>query len=216
MSDLSGPLDPHALAEGLRMYKLLADGLTITHIPMHWEVTGYSACDGAYNIVVTLDEPPDKWIAHIATDPALNARQIQDGDTYAAHTYQRNSFGCGVASSGMIGATPENFGGQPVQLHECEVMLAVVAAAAVKYRVDTHATVDGAPAIGTHAEYAIADGYYIDTSDPSPRWDWARLRGAPGSPSRAEAAATGQLMRTRVAQYKTAISQTLAYPAKAT
>ena len=206
MSDLTGPLDPHALAEGLRVSKLLTPGLAINHIPLHWEVTGYGACDGAYNIVITLDNPPDEWVAHIATDLALNARQIQDGDDYAAHTLGRNSFGCGIACSGMIGATSSDFGSAPVQLHEVEVMCAVAAAVAEKYRIDTHSDYQGVPSIPTHAECAIADGYFGD------RWDWERLRASADPLSQANAAATGFLLRKRVAQYKTAISQTLAYP----
>jgi hypothetical protein len=203
VSDLTGPLDAHALAEGIRILKLLPAGIEINHVPMHWSVEGWMVCDGAYNIVISLHG--DQWNATIATDPTLNASEPpQPG--YAAHTWMRNSFGCGIAVDGMVGATTTNFGPEPIQMHELEVLCAVAAAVGTKYSIDTHGSYEGVSTYPTHAECAIADAYYLGSGDPEERWDLAELRAAAVPPSPQTAAATAVVLRTRIAEYKRAMA----------
>lgn len=201
MLDLTGPLDAHALAQGrilLSEIPALEGGESIARIFDHWSVENYIACDGSYNVVIGLHG--GQWIAQIATSPRLNAVQVGEGAPYAAHTYHRNSHAVGIAVNGMVAATTENFGAQPVQLHEIEVLCAANAAVALKYHIDLAGGFGAEHNLLTHAECAVLDGYAWD------RWDLARLRPSYEPITVAEARATGDLIRARSREYKLAMS----------
>ena len=214
MADLLGPLDLHAISEGKRILALLPNldpGQAIKRIVLHWEVEAYGCVDAHYNIPVSLQN--GLWVGTIKTDPRLNATDPEQ-DGYAAATWMRNSFSCSVGVSGMVGATESNFGSQPIQLHETEVACAVMAAVARKYNVDAMGAYRDLPALTSHAENAIADSYFPGDIDPATglpatdtRWDYAILRpNADGSPAtKAQAKATGALIRFRTHSYKLAL-----------
>lgn len=206
MPDLTGPLDPHALSESRRILAVLPDlahNEQILAIPLHWSVEDYGCVDGAYNLVIALKE--NAWTAEIATSPRLNASHpLPDG--YAAHTFMRNSYACGIAVDGMVGATSSDFGDEPIQLHEIEVLCATAAAVAQKYGIDTTERYNGLPAVFTHAEAAIADDYFGE------RWDLARLHASDLPLTEIEARATGDLLRRRAHDYKIALRAELADP----
>ena len=200
MQDLIGPLDPHALQQGRALYNalpMLARAESITRLFSHWSVEEYGCVDGSYNVVIALTS--GAWVAEIATSPRLNAVQVSADHPYAAHTYQRNSHAVGIAVNGMTGATSDDFGAEPVQLHEIEVLCAANAAVAKKYSIDLAGMVGGEHTLMTHAEAAILDGYFGE------RWDLARLRPSSAPLSVSEAVATGDLIRARSRQYKGAL-----------
>jgi len=207
MADLLGPLDLHAISEGRRILALLPDlapGQALKRIPLHWEVEAYGCVDTHYNLVVSLHN--GAWVASIATDPRLNASE-PPSDGYAPATYQRNSYSCSVAVSGMVGASESDFGADPVQLHQIEVLCATAAAVARKYNIDAMGAYRDLPAVFTHAEAAIADRYFPGDGDPDSRWDLAILRpNADGSvATKAQAKANGALLRFRTHSYKLAL-----------
>ena len=199
--DATGPLDEHASNEGARLLQSLPD-LTppqrLTHIPMHWAVETYTMGDKAYNVVVREITAGMPWELVVETDPRLNATSPpQEG--YAAHTYQRNSFGIGFSVEAMAGASTSNFGQYPVQVHMLEVLCAGVGAAGCKYGIDIMVPQN----CYTHAEAADWDGYLCGNSeDPDCRWDLERfIPGAdPILPARAHL--NGDLLRARAHQYK--------------
>lgn len=203
MPDLQGPLDPHALAQGkslLVSLPSLANGEHIDREFDHWSVEEYGSCDGQYNIVIELEN--GQWVAKISTSPRLNAVQVSSLHPYAAHTYQRNSHAVGIAVNGMIGATTSDFGSQPIQLHEIEVLCAANAAVAKKYGIDLGGSVNGEHTLMTHAEAAILDSYFPGDGDPQARWDLARLHASNAPLTKDEARATGDLIRARSHAYK--------------
>lgn len=200
--DTSAALDQTALAVGIGFnanLPALAAGESLTHLYLHWAVTGYHACDSAYNGVISLDPVKSLWDATITADPRLNATEpVQDG--YAAHTYLRNSHAFGLAVAGMIDATPSDFGPNPITLHEVETLCAVGAAVCLKYGIDS----TQAALVMTHGEAAILDGYFItdSPSDGVTRWDLARLSASDNAVTKDECVNTGNQLRQRIHQYK--------------
>ena len=195
--DPVGPLDLTALAKAHDFMLQLPDleaGESLTRAYLHWPGGGYCDRDGAYNCSTVFEN--GTWLPEITHDPRCNAKQIADGDDYAAHTYHRNSFAIGCAINGM---GP----GDPIQEHELEVFLAMVGAIAFKYNLDVAGRVEsgehaGEPVIMTHAEAAIADGYWPDRVDLAalpPDTDY--------TPQGAAATATG--LRFKARRYKLAL-----------
>src|SRR5271166_1334516 len=168
----------------------------IDHIPMHWEVTHIGTDDKAYNATVSLHD--GGWKAIYDTDAALNMT-LPEGSGYAAHTAGRNGHGFGVALAGMLGAAPDNFGAEPIEAHQLEVMCAVVAAVALKYEIDTM----DPQAVYTHAEAAIRDGYFpgdpavagMPESGPPYRWDLERFEASAAPLSKEGAVARANILR---------------------
>jgi hypothetical protein len=199
------PLDPNALAQGkalLAALPKLGDGESILKLYMHWSVGPYGVTFPDYNVCVCLPDGATAFEAKITNDPYNNA-------TYplaaagASHTWRRNSTALGLAACAMEGATTSNFGVYPVTDHQIEVLCAAVAACGLKYTVDV-----GDPArVMTHAECAMIDNYYCGQpgADGDCRWDLARLAASAIQLSRAEARATGDLLRGRCHLYKLAL-----------
>jgi hypothetical protein len=197
MSDLTGPLDSNACKQGYALLKALpplASGQSIGRIYDHWTVEAYGCVDGSYNIVIALEG--GVWAPKIACSPTNNAVQVGSSAPYAAHTYHRNSHAIGIAVNGMAGATTSNFGDAPIQIHEIEVLCATNAAVALAYHIDLAGSIDGEHTVMTHAEAALADGYFGE------RWDLARLHASSAPLSAAEAHTNADLIRTRSHEYK--------------
>jgi hypothetical protein len=201
-------LDEKLIAAGVRLGLALphiAPPLNVNHFYAHWTAGGYCGVDAAYNFTVQL--VGDEWTFVVSHDPLDNARTIETGDTYAAHTFGRNSHALGFAVDCMAGATPADFGADPLQMHELEALCAMLGAVAAVYKVD----VGSRNLCMTHAEAAILDGYYITDSpaDGDTRWDLARFAAAPGTCEKPEAIANGTRIRARAVKYTVAIAAAL-------
>lgn len=187
------------------------------HIYLHWSVEPWGCVDGAYNAEVDLEN--GAWVLKITHDPRDNAVEIQSGAPYAAHTYRRNSHAFGFAITGMVGATPSNFGTEAVQYHELEFLCAGAAAVAMRYDMDSTGTASmgaypGSYVVMTHAEAAIADDYFPGDGDPDPRWDLSRFEQSNSDLTKPEALMNASILRSRIHQYKLALSAIIAKEAQ--
>lgn len=127
----------------------------------HWSGGRYSVFFSNYHVCV-LGPPQDGKV--LITHPFVNnLRQIQPGDTYAAHTKGRNSFRLAVSAMAMYRATMNDAGQFPVTPQQIEAMCAVGGLIVVKYNLNI------ATEVKTHAEWALADGYF------GRRWDFHRM-----------------------------------------
>lgn len=120
-------------------------------------------------------------------------------ETYAQHTYRRNSYSAGLAVMGMSGSRPDDFGTFPLQDACVDAMCECAAAIAAHYRIPIDSD-----HIMSHAEAAIIDGYF-GTADEE-RWDMGRLhpRAEPLTPD--EAIRTGNELRARIAAFAARIA----------
>ena len=198
---------------------LLAPPQFFDHIYLHWSVEHWGCTDGNYNAEVDLGT--GEWVLKITHDPRDNAVDIFPGGAYAAHTYKRNSHAFGFAITGMIGATPSDFGPEAVQYHELEYLCAGAAAVALKYGLDASGTAyggayPGSYTIMTHAEAAIADDYFPGDGDPDPRWDLSRFKESASIVTKPEALMNASILRSRIHQYKVALSEVYAREAQTT
>jgi hypothetical protein len=191
--DVDSPLDPSVLEAARDFYRALPDldpGQAVKRLYLHWPAGGYSDCDGAYNASTVLQN--GAWRMILTHNPKCNAHQVEPGDCYAAHTWHRNSWALGLAIDGMAS-------GAPIQEHELEVFLGMVAATARRYGVDTVGRAEnGEPLVMTHAEAAIADGYWPDRVDLAalpPDYDYTTEK----------AHATAELLRARIHRYAEAV-----------
>jgi hypothetical protein len=137
-----------------------------------------------------VDLADDKWVLKLTHDPRDNMPGLTDAPM-ASHTWHRNSWALGIAIGGMDGATTNNFGKDPVQLHELQYLCAGAAALAAKYGVQANQDLGGGEhTIMTHAEAAIQDGYFGE------RWDLALFE--PGPLTQTGARYHGDLLRQRI------------------
>jgi hypothetical protein len=159
-------------------------------IYLHWTSHGYDEVFGAYHFCIAR---PDDVIVHHTHALRENMRDVRlDADLpYAAHTSGRNSWALGISIAAMRGATPSDFGSSPLTEPQLDGICAVAARLATFYGVDT-------AAILTHAEAALADGYF-GSGPGHQRWDIARLRPSPAPLEPAEATRTGDGFRERIA-----------------
>jgi hypothetical protein len=109
---------------------------------------------------------------------------------YAQHTRGRNSWAIGLSVAAMHEATPQDFGRYPITEPQLAGLCEVAARLAAFYRI-------AVGAIRTHAEAALADGYFGAGGDDQ-RWDIARLRPSREPLRPAEATETGDWFRTRI------------------
>ncbi len=158
-------------------------------IYLHWTGGGYRSISSAYHFCIALGTSGAPEI--VATyDLRANMRDVRTGGAYAAHTSDRNSYAAGIAICAMARATPHDFGEMPLRDDLVESACALAATVAVRYRIPLRA-------VRTHAEAALEDGYF-GCADGE-RWDIARLAPALGELTPAEATATADLLRSRVA-----------------
>jgi hypothetical protein len=198
---LAGALSQDALSKARAIaLPQLPDGSYLDKQTWHWTVEqwGWNA-PKFYNWV--LDKQNGVWVILESTPIVLNATAPpQPG--YAAHAWEDNSHNAGVGINALSsypdgrGATPSDFGPQPLELAAVELLCAFAGRLQLEY------TIDGA-AGGTHAEDAIAKGYFPtqDPADGVTRWDLARLEASSAPLSEAEAFATGAQLRARAQQY---------------
>jgi len=203
----SSLVDPRYLSAATDLYgrlDLLGTGDSVTHAYYHWSANRYDMAYPDYNVNVILQN--GAWVPVYTTSVLLNATNpLRTG--YAAHTYLRNSFAVGICVAAMLNATPSNFGDFPVQIHQLEMLCAAGAAICAKYDIDS----TDPSLVMTHAEAAIADGYYVtdQPADGITRWDLARFADSNDPLTKAEAIASGGQLRALTHAYKLAILQAL-------
>ncbi|HEY0395892.1 MAG TPA: N-acetylmuramoyl-L-alanine amidase [Candidatus Elarobacter sp.] len=157
---------------------------------LHWTGHAYDQVFPAYHFCISR---PDDVLVHHTHDLRENMRDVQlDPEApYAPHTRGRNSWAIGLSIAAMHEATPSDFGPYPITEAQLDGLCAVAARLARFYGI--------APAaIRTHAEAALDDGYF-GAGGASQRWDIARLRSSPEPLRPAEATATGDWFRARIA-----------------
>ena len=161
-------------------------------ISLHWTAHDYEAVFPAYHYCVS---GPREVAVHHTHDLRENMRDVRLDPSlpYAAHTAGRNSWSIGIAIAVMRDAVPGDFGAFPLTEPQLEGMCRVAAVLAAFYGI-------GAAAVRTHAEAALADGYFgAATGEEHLRWDIARLRPSPEPLLPEEATATGDWFRERIA-----------------
>jgi hypothetical protein len=159
-------------------------------ISLHWTAHGYDEVFPAYHFCISR---PDDVLVHHTHDLRENMRDVRldPSQPYAEHTAGRNSWAIGLSAAAMQDASPHDFGPFPITAPQLDALCAVAAKLAAFYRIDP-------AAIRTHAEAAVADGYF-GAEAAQLRWDIARVRPAPAPLVPAEAAATGDWFRERIA-----------------
>lgn len=162
----------------------------IDRIYIHWSARPYDRVWPAYHYCVALDA--GEIVVVTTHDLRENMRDVSadPGLPYAAHTRGRNSFAAGISVMGMQDATPADFGPYPLTEPLIDALCLVAARLAGRY---------GVPAdpdhMLTHAEAAVADGYF--GNGEGERWDIARLRPDPRPLVPADAAEAGDELRRR-------------------
>ena len=157
---------------------------------MHWTAHDYATVFPAYHYCVSGSRDV---LVHHTHDLRENMRDVRLDPSlpYAAHTRGRNSWSIGISIAAMRDATPADFGAFALTEPQLDAMCRVAAALASFYGIDP-------AAIRTHAEAALDDGYF-GAGDEDLRWDIARLRASPEPLLPAEATATGDWFRARIA-----------------
>lgn len=145
-----------------------------------------------YHYCVALDEA---GAPIVCASHDLRANMCELGEEsapdYAAHTWRRNSYAAGVAAAGMRDARPDDFGAFPLRDDLLTAMCSVVARLCAFYDIPLDPS-----GISTHAEAALADGYF--GAGEGQRWDIARLQPSPAQLETREAALTGDVLRARI------------------
>jgi hypothetical protein len=159
-------------------------------IYLHWTAHGYDEVFPAYHFCIAR---PDDVVVHHTHDLCENMRDVRLDPAlpYAAHTRGRNAWALGLSIASMEGSTPSDFGPSPLTVAQLDGICAVAAVLARFYGIDV-------AAIRTHAEAALADGYFGAGSGEL-RWDIARLRPSPEPLEPVEATRAGDWFRERIA-----------------
>jgi len=160
-------------------------------IVLHWTAGDYESAYPAYHFCIALDSAA-RPVALATHDLRANmCDAAASRSPYAAHTSGRNSYAIGLAVCGMAGATPQDFGPFPLR----DEMLALTCATAARLAAFYAIPLDREH-VFTHAEAALADGYFGTGEDE--RWDIARL-GPSAEPLRAdEARRAGDALRAMI------------------
>ncbi len=160
---------------------------------LHWTGDDYHTVFPAYHFCVALGDD-GRPIAIATHDLRANMRDVRVGDApYAAHTRGRNSHAIGVSVCGMRDARPHDFGAFALRDDMVAAMCVLVADLCRAY-----AIVPSARTIVTHAEAALADGYF--GCDDEQRWDIARLLPEPRPLVASDARDVGDGLRERIAR----------------
>ncbi len=159
---------------------------------LHWTGHDEATTFPAYHFCIARDRRGGPRV--VAThDVRENLRDVRAAPDlpYAAHTRGRNSYAIGVSICAMAGATPTDFGAYPLRDDALDAMCATVARICARYAI----AIDGSSVL-THAEAAVADGYFGCGEDE--RWDIARLVPSNAPLVASDARATGDLLRARI------------------
>jgi hypothetical protein len=228
---IDAPLNPKALSAGIAFRHTLPvlPPNDVDRIYLHQSAEEYGCVDDAYHAVVRLDTAvaPDAWEIAPSHDVHDNARSTFSVTDYAEHTYCRNEGAVAIALDGLIGAqvSPNDFGSEPIQMHEVEFLCAGAAAFAVTFGIDTGGfsrslgdarsrAYVGEPNILTHAEAANLPGSPVQYASygPAPigtveRWDLATLIAAPAGVlvTATHASIVGIALRKRIHLYAAAM-----------
>jgi hypothetical protein len=162
-------------------------------IYLHWSGFDYESVFESYHVCVAMRVGGE--IAIVETnDLRANMRDVyaQPDLPYAAHTFRRNSFAAGVAIMGMHDARPDDFGSYPLTPPLVDALCLVAARIAHRYGI----AVD-AEHVLTHAEAALADGYF-GTDPIEDRWDIARLVPSASPLTENDAIVTGEELRGKI------------------
>jgi hypothetical protein len=174
----------------LRDWRPVCPDGELRSIFLHWTAHDYEAVFPAYHFCLRgVSE-----IVVVAThDLRANMRDLRSDPArpYAAHTLGRNSWSIGLAVCGMADARPSDFGRFPLAEAQIDGLCVVARRLADRYRIPL-------AAIRTHAEAALEDGYF-GADDDDLRWDIARLAPRAEPLEAREAAATGDVLRARIA-----------------
>jgi len=163
----------------------------LQRVYLHWTGDDYRTVFPAYHFCIAVGED-DRPTVVATHDLRANMRDVRVGrEAYAAHTSGRNSHAIGVALCGMRDARPDDFGAFPLRDDMLEAACALVADLARIYGIAN-------AAIGTHAEAAVADGYF--GAGEGERWDIARLRASARPLVPSDACEVGDALRERVAR----------------
>jgi hypothetical protein len=159
-------------------------------ISLHWTAYDYHAVFPAYHFCLRGVSDVEVVATH---DLRANMRDLRADprEPYAAHTAGRNSWSIGLAICGMADARPEDFGRFPLAEPQIDALCVVARRLADAYGIPL-------AAIRTHAEAALDDGYFGAGGDDQ-RWDIARLVARPEPLVPADALATGDALRARIA-----------------
>ena len=165
----------------------------IERIYLHWSGGDYETVYESYHYCVAMRDGVPVVIQ--TNDLRLNMRDISHapGEPYAAHTARRNSFAAGLAVMGMRDARPNDFGAYPLTDALLDELCGVAAALARTYAIP----IDAAHVL-THAEAALADGYFGADDNDTQRWDIARLRPQPHPLRERDAIDAGEELRRRI------------------
>lgn len=163
----------------------------LDRIYLHWSADDYVSVHSCYHYCVTL--VAGEAIVRATHDLAANMRDLTGAaaESYAAHTFGRNSYAAGLAVMAMRDARPDHFGPYPLTVAQIDAMCAVAAEIARAYDIP----VDAGHVL-THAEAAIVDGYFGTAEDE--RWDIARLEPSPVPLTPDDAANAGAALRAKI------------------
>lgn len=147
----------------------------------------------SYHYCITLENGRPRVVE--THDLRANMRDVREDPSapYAAHTAGRNSYAAGLSIMGMQDARPEDFGLYPLTEAAIDALCRVAAEIANHFAIEVNPE-----RIMTHAEAAIADGYFGSAEEE--RWDIARLAPSPRPLTPRDAHETGDELRRRVTQ----------------
>ena len=167
----------------------------IERLYLHWSAHSYQEVFPAYHFCIATSESQATLVVQTNRIEA-NMRDLRKAphEPYAAHTRGRNSFAVGLSIMGMQGATPQSFGTYPLTESLVDGLCLVAARLAAFYGIPIDAG-----HILTHAEAAVADGYF--GTAPEERWDIARLEEHPAALRPEEASQIGDRLRERMARF---------------
>jgi hypothetical protein len=163
----------------------------LRRIILHWTAGDYGTVYRSYHICIALagDQGPVALVTH---DLRANMRDVRQGAIgYAAHTSGRNSYAIGLAICAMRDATPQDFGSFPLRPEAIDLCCATAARLAAFYAIPVDPE-----HVATHAECALADGYFGCSDDQ--RWDIARLAPSPEPLDPDDARRTGDVLRAMI------------------
>ena len=144
----------------------------LRRIVLHWTAGDYRTLSPSYHVCVALDAR-ERPVARQTHDLRANMRDTRvPGAPYAAHTSGRNAYAIGIAICAMRDATPHDFGHYPLRPGALALACETAARLAAFYAIPVDRE-----HVATHAEHALADGYFGCGDDE--RWDVARLEPSP-------------------------------------